>query len=192
MINNDALETVRRHLSAEEHIEWVGGPDPANHFTRADLFLVPFSLFWGGGVIFWLVGATTAGGAFGLFGVPFVLVGLYFIFGRFAYKAYRKRRTVYAVTDRRVLEIVRRQRGESVDAVYLRSLPSISTSVGADGKGSVRFGPTTPWFGAMYANTGMEFLSRGAATGGVAFYDIDDPRGVAELIERLREADRSG
>lgn len=164
---------------------------PSQAITRADVFLVPFSLFWGGFAIFWLVGATVAVGAFGLFGVPIVLFGLYLIFGRFIYKANRRRRTGYAVTDRRVLQIVRGRNGESVDAFYLRSLPSISTSVGADGKGSIQIGQM-PWFGAMYANTGMEFLARGASAGGVASYDIDDPRGVAELIERLREADRGG
>jgi hypothetical protein len=37
----------------------------------------------------------------------------------------------------------------------------------------------------------MEFLGRGySAATGVSFYDIDDPRGVEDLVERLREQDQ--
>ena len=125
---------------------------------------------------------------FGLFGLPFVAIGLYFIFGRFIYKANRKRRTTYAVTNRRVLEIVRGLRGgESVNATYLRAIPNISTSTTSGGYGMVDFGFSSPRY-TRYANTGMEFLGRGQA-GGVRFYDIPDPRAVADLVERLRAAD---
>ena len=162
------LQTVERHLASGERSEWIGRPDPAKHFTPADRFLIPFSLLWGGFAIFWLVGASSSGGLFGLFGVPFVAIGLYFIFGRFIYKANRKRRTVYAVTDRRVLEIVRGRHGESVNAVYLRSIPNISTSAGSDGLGSVGFGISSRGY-SMYGNTGMEFFARGQLSSGVAF-----------------------
>lgn len=185
-----ALAAVERHLSGPERIEWVGRPDPTKRFTPADRYLVPFSLFWGGFAIFWLVGATASGGAFGLFGIPFVAIGLYFIFGRFIYKANRKRRTVYAVTNRRVLEIVDGRKGESVTAVYLRSIPNISTSAVSNGEGSVEFGLSSR-MDQYYANTGMEFFGRGSLTSGVSFYDIAEPERVAELVERLREADRA-
>jgi hypothetical protein len=91
-------------------------------------------------------------------GLPFVAIGLYFIFGRFIYKAYRKRRTVYAVTDRRVMEIFRGRQGDSVDAVYLRSIPNISTSAGSNGRGCVEFGISSRGY-SSYA--GMRYLSAG-------------------------------
>jgi uncharacterized membrane protein len=189
------LDTVERHLSPGERIEWVGRPDPAKHFTRGDLFLVPFSILWGGFAIFWEAAAIRGGGGifFVLWGVPFVGVGLYFMLGRFIYKANRKRRTVYAVTNRRVLTIVRGRRGgESVEALYLRSIPTISTSAVSNGRGSVEFGLPSP-AAAWYGNSGMDFFARGRAAGaGVGFYDIEDPGGVAELVERLRDADREG
>jgi Domain of unknown function (DUF1707) len=185
-----AVASVERHLSAGEHMEWVGRPDPTKRFTPADRYLIPFSLLWGGFAIFWLVLATVGGGFFGLFGIPFAAMGLYFIFGRFVYKADRKRRTVYAVTDRRVLEIVDGRKGESVAAVYLRSVPNISTSAVSNGEGSVEFGISSR-MESHYANTGMEFFSRGSTSGGVSFFDIDDPEGVADLVERLRAADQA-
>jgi hypothetical protein len=145
-----------------------------------------FAIFWETSAI-----AGGAGPFFALWGVPFVLIGLYFIAGRFFYKAHRKRRTIYAVTDRRVMTVVERGRGATIEATYLRAIPNISTSMQSDGRGSIEFGISSR-FGQWYANTGMEFFARGrsAATTGVAFYDIDDPRGVADLVECLRQRDR--
>jgi uncharacterized membrane protein len=187
------FETVERHVSSGEQIEWVGKPDPTKRFARGDSFLIPFSIMWGGFALFWEAAAISSGSAFAvLWGVPFVLIGLYMIFGRFIYKSSRKRRTTYAVTDRRVMTIVRGRRGESVEATYLRSIPNISTSAVAGGRGSVDFGLSLPMAG-WYGNSGMEFLGRGQmGSAGVSFLDIEDPRGVADLVERLREADRRG
>ena len=123
------LDTVERHLLPSEHIEWIGRPDPTKHFTRSDVFLIPFSIMWGGFAIFWEATAI-AGGAgpfFALWGIPFVVLGLYFIFGRFIYKARLKRRTIYTVTNRRVMTLVRGRSDESVDAAALSSIPNIST-----------------------------------------------------------------
>lgn len=185
------LETVERQLSSGERIEWVGRPDPKKHIVRGDLFLIPFSLMWGGFTVVWEVAAIAGGQLFMmLWGIPFLAVGLYMILGRFIYKAARKRRTTYAVTNRRVLSIIRGRHGESVDATYLRSIPNISTNAAAGGRGSVEFGLSSPAAG-WYANTGMEFFARGQMSSvGISFYDIDDPRGVADLVERLRDADR--
>jgi len=74
---------VERHLSSAEQIEWVGRPDPAKHFTRGDVFLIPFSIMWGGFSIFWEASVITGGAGpfFALWGIPFVAIGLYFIFG---------------------------------------------------------------------------------------------------------------
>jgi uncharacterized membrane protein len=187
------LDTVEQHLSSAERIEWVGRPDPAKHFTRGDVFLVPFSIMWGGFSIFWEASAISGGAGpfFALWGIPFVVIGLYFIFGRFIYKARRKRRTIYAVTNRRVMTIVKGRHDESVEATYLRSIPNISTSAVSNGDGSVEFGLSSPMTGS-YGNSGMEFFARGQmASSGVSFYDIEDPRGVADLVERLRDADRA-
>ena len=54
-------------------------------------------------------------------------------------------------------------------------------------RGSVEFGLSSPMTG-WYENSGMELFARGQmASSGVSFYDIEDPRGVADLVERLRD-----
>jgi hypothetical protein len=183
-------DAVEAHLSPGERVEWVGKPDASRRFTRADLFLVPFSIVWCAFAIFWEASAVAGADSafFGLWGIPFVAMGLYLVFGRFVYKANRRRRTTYAVTSRRVMCIVRSRRGESVQTMYLSAIPNISTSASSNGHGSVAFGSSAPT--GWYADTGMEFLGRGQPSSSVVgFSDIEDPRGVADLVERLRDAD---
>lgn len=192
-LNPSDRATVERQLSGTEHVEWIGRPDPSRHLTRGDLFLVPFSVLWTAFTIVWesTVIAEGRDAFFALWGIPFVLLGVYMVIGRFFYKAYRARRTLYAVTNRRVIVVMRRARGETVEATYLRAIPSISTRAESRGHGTVAFG-TVSAAGGWYGNTGMELLARGSAGNvGVSFYDIDDPRAVADLVERLREHDRS-
>ncbi len=128
---------VRPHLLEDEQLLWVGQPDPSWHFTPADVFLVPFSLLWGGFACFWegsvLFGHSSNGQRppifVALFGLAFVLAGLYFIFGRFIYKAHRARHTVYGVTKRRLLSVQQRQRGDILEAAFINSIPAVSTRV---------------------------------------------------------------
>ena len=186
-------ERLARHLSPGETVEWLGRPDPTKHFSRGDVFLVPFSILWCGFAIFWEAAAVGghAGAFFALWGVPFVLVGLYFVVGRFFYKAQRKRRTLYAVTSERVLSIVATGRGEAVDASYLAAIPGVTTVVGAGGTGTVSFGNVSP-AATWYGNSGLELMGRGAgAPPALTFYDVEGPQGVAELVERLRRRRRA-
>jgi hypothetical protein len=83
------------HLVHDECVLSTGRPDPAKHFTKADVFAIPFSLMWGGFAIFWEAAALASGPSFfAFFGLPFVAIGLYMIFGRFIYKARLKRRSM--------------------------------------------------------------------------------------------------
>ncbi len=182
-------EVLQRELFPGERIEWLGQPDPRRWFATADVFLVPFSLLWGGFAIFWEVSVITdseeGGPFFVLWGIPFVLMGLYFMVGRFFYKAWRKRRTIYAVSDRRVF-VVRTAPRPSVSADFIDRVPTINHTIRTDGSGTVRFGNPS-WFGSAYANTGMEFFNgfHGGADA-MSFYDLPDAREVVSLLEKLR------
>jgi len=126
-------------LLGGEHLLWTGQPDPRVIFERVDIFLVPFSLLWGGFALVWEAGVLGSG-VFGeghrsaapwffvLWGIPFVVIGLYFIAGRFFYKAWRKRRTYYALTTKRALILIE-SRGRMLRACFLSAVPTINTSV---------------------------------------------------------------
>lgn len=184
-------------LLSEERLIWSGVPDYRRIFSRQDFFLVPFSLMWGGFAIFWELsvlglvgdGASESGDPpffFVLWGVPFVLVGLYFIFGRFLVKRWVRRRTIYAVTDKRVI-VVRDAFGTRTDAGYIHSLPNVSVSVDRRGRGSVDFGGSQSSGWAMArANPWAVGLS------GLAFNDVDDAAAAVAAIESVRRTDRAG
>ena len=182
------LEAVAPHLAPDEWVEWAAAPDPSRHFTRGDVFLVPFSVMWLVFAVAWEAAVISVDASFAvLFGLPFLAAGLYMAVGRFIYKARRRRRTVYAVTNQRVLSVVQRGNGADVDAKPLRALPGVATTAGRRGYGTIEFdrspGPRPP---TWLADSGMGFLARANSHIGLCFFDIDRANEVAALIERLR------
>ena len=139
MQDADAVLTDR--LLRGERIAWSGRPVQGLLLTARDAFLIPFSVLWLGFAVFWTVVASRAG-AFALFGLIFVAVGLFVMVGRFVADAWLRQRTVYAVTDRRVL-ILRTPPFSDFTALALDRLVDVGLSERADGNGTVRFGPRT-------------------------------------------------
>jgi hypothetical protein len=187
--NAEAQSQLQPYLQPGERILWTGQPDARRLFGSKDLYLVPFSLLWGGGTLFWEGGViwswlNAPGGApifFLFWGIPFVVVGQYLIWGRFIVKRRDRRRTFYAVTNQRVLVL----KGRSLQSVFLNQLPSVNQSARADGSGSLEFGPGSGPFGyAIWSDTGMDFFTRGLAP--PAFYDIADVNQVHRLIIQAR------
>jgi Domain of unknown function (DUF1707) len=176
------------HLVRDEHVLWSGRPDPGKRITRSDVFTVPFSLMWGGFAIFWEATVIVSGAPIFcvLWGIPFVSIGLYMIAGRFFVKSSLRRRTLYAVTDRRVLRLVRRRSGDSVDAVFLDAIPAVNRDVRPDGSGSVFFGSNSL---QARANSVMPaFAVAKSDRGPLAFEDIPDAARVADLVTDLRRS----
>ena len=126
------------YLNPDETILWRGKPGKGHLLTKSDVFMIPFSLMWGGFAVFWEASVLAQGAPllFKLWGIPFVLVGLYLIVGRFFHKSLLRKRTEYVVTDRRIL----RRCGKRVDILNKNSLPPMQTTVNADGSGSIVFG----------------------------------------------------
>src|SRR2546425_12222971 len=104
-------QRLQGELLAGERILWVGQPDPSILLSRADIFLIPFSVMWGGFTLVFAViiiagftGNPSGGSVFPLlWAVPFLAAGQYLIWGRLVYKRWQKRRTYYAITTQRVL-----------------------------------------------------------------------------------------
>jgi len=84
-----------------------------------------------------------------LWGVPFVLGGLHFIFGRFLVDYCARSRTFYGVTDKRAI-IVSGLVSRNVKSLSVRTITDLALSERSDGSGSITFGPSLPW-GFMYS-----------------------------------------
>jgi hypothetical protein len=177
-----------------EQLIWVGAPESGWRLRPADWYLIPFGIFWVGFVIFWetaaLAGAVASRDAFGwffpLFGIPFLVMGWFLTIGRFSVRAAQRRRTIYALTDRRVMA-VELGHVDSVRSVFLQALPGVGDRVGRDGVGTLSFEPM-PAMWAMYAGSGLEWMMGGAAALPLQFMDIKDASRVAGLIEEQRQA----
>jgi Bacterial PH domain len=141
--------SIGKYLEPGERVLWTGRPRGGLRLRAQDAFMIPFSLLWGGFAIFWETAAlrTTARRSdptavfFPLFGIPFVCVGLYIIFGRFFIDAWGRARTQYAVTSDRIL-IVRGLFSQQVKSLQLRTLTDVSFTQRSDGSGTITFGST--------------------------------------------------
>jgi predicted Rdx family selenoprotein len=141
--------------------------------------MIPFSLLWGGFAMFWEYSVLrhSSSAEFALWGIPFVLIGLYLIVGRFFVDAFQRARTVYAVTDRRIL-IVRTWWNKEVTSVSSKPLPEISLTEKSDGSGTITFGPRLPYSRMM--GGGWPGASKQAVP---AFEFVERVRSVYDLIQ---------
>jgi len=197
---------IQPELTSGEIIYWSGQPNPAVIFHKEDALLIPFSLLWGGFAIFWEAGVTGFWGAsdhhapsfFMLWGIPFIVIGQYLIWGRFIYDAWLKRRTHYAVTNRRVI-VLQCAFSRKLVSAYLDSLPMV-TKDGVDGSpGTLQFTPVVSALGSFFSGastqssrrrnsfTGWSSISVGETP---IFRDIDDLDSVYRLVSDLREKAR--
>jgi hypothetical protein len=188
---------VQSELLAGESLLWCGQPSQRVVFHMQDLFTIPFSLLWGGFAIFWEwmatghLGHNSHGNAptffFGLWGIPFVVIGQYMIWGRFVYTAWKKRRTYYAVTNKRVF-VVNTGRTRKVTDAYFQNLSGASLSTRSDGIGTIDFSPVPGTLQNWGMTTNRNWGSQlGVDLSRLAFFDIPDVRNVYQLIQTQRE-----
>lgn len=196
MVNPSAAMKIQPKLISGETLQWAGMPNTSVVLHSEDWTLIPFSILWGGFAIFWEAGVLgywgesakkhSAPSFFAIWGVPFVIAGQYFIWGRFLTEAWLKRRTYYAVTNRRVL-IVQEGWRRKIRSCYLEAIPEIVREGGTTG---------TLWLGkklSMFAGRGSpkRSMSRFDVDSYVpVLADIDDVDSVYRLIMGLREQAR--
>jgi hypothetical protein len=143
------IEKFNRLLLPGEKLIWTGKPGTGLMLTKMDFLLIPFSLLWGGFAIFWeyQVLTKTQGKApffLVLWGIPFILAGIYFIVGRFFVDAYVRSKTFYAITDSRLL-ILREGLLGGVQAFQLSQLPAVSFSGSPVGRGTLDLSGARPF-----------------------------------------------
>lgn len=137
-------------LGPGERLLWQGVPAQGLRLTHYDLFLIPFALIW--------VVTAVATIAIPLanekapvdpvsypFFTLFLLIGLYLLIGRFFVDRAARRRTRYYLTSRRaVIEngLLRATRR----SVNLAAAAEIRYRQGRNGRGTIHFGLSSPFF----------------------------------------------
>lgn len=172
-----------RERAPRERLLWTGRPRRGLRLSASDAMLIPFSLLWGGFAFFWEYMVIHTGGPLimTVFGVPFVLSGVYLIIGRFFVDAWKRSRTAYAVTDQRAL-ILTNFFLRKVASFRPAALPEITMTERTDGSGTIAFGSAAPfanWYrGAAWP--GMEAYNRNC------FDQIEDVRVVHQLLRSIQ------
>lgn len=167
-----------------ERILWEGRPLRHRALRRTDAVLVPFSLLWCGFAVFWESGVLSSGAPlfFALWGVPFVLVGLYLVAGRFVVRVVSSRHTRYTITDRRIL-VHSGWSGGRLRTQYLNSLPPPVIAEESDGSGSLAFGEfpgMTDAFTGGRRQSWRAWSSEPSLT--PVLWDVPDIRRVRDLV----------
>jgi hypothetical protein len=190
------IASLQSALRPGEQLLWYGRPDPSVVFVAADGIAIPFSVVWLGITMLWALGAPAAGAsnAFRLIGAPFIVTGVPFLVWRFLTRWRGKRKTIYGITDQRVIAVT----GSVVKDAPVRG-GSMSFRRSRNGRhATVVFEP----FGSHYTTgvasmtgppdptTGMP--TRGAssrrrvAPGSLVFRDVADPDPMLAAINRAK------
>lgn len=189
MENCERYRLLQPYLGVSEQVLWSGSPCTTRRY-RPNAFLLVFMIFWTGFAVIWTAAATVAGGFFGLFGIPFVVIGFVMLY-LFAVAPRKKLpHTVYAVTDTRAILLIPSKSGYDITSYPFRSMPGVSISDMKADSGSIVFklGNAAP------REYGYSFLIRGyknpAAVPTDCFLLIDGVNGVYRLIMDQIEAQK--
>ncbi|MET7426913.1 hypothetical protein [Dactylosporangium sp. NPDC005555] len=173
-------------LDTGERVLWTGEPQRHPLFEREDLILVPMSILW----------TVAVGLAFSnmLDGMPpvvylflafFVGYACYFTVGRLILRTVRRRSTTYTLTDRRIVEQVRRPFARRRE-VYLSTLqPPVVRADKHGGTGSIAFGDF-PGFIDAVQDLALVNTRRNRAPRPLVLHDVAQPDYVRGVIAQAR------
>jgi hypothetical protein len=165
---------LQGYLGPGETLLWSGQPEAGLKLRGSDAIVFPFSLVWAGFAMFWefSVLRTNAPLFFRLWGIPFVLVGLSMVVGRFFVDAWMRARTIYGVTNQRILILSGFSR--SLTSLTLRTLPEVTVTERYDGSCTISFGSV------LSVSSGRGFRNQSRAC--PVFEFIPDVRSVSSVI----------
>lgn len=156
-------------LMSGETILWTGETKKGASFRArgGNAVSVIFPVFWLGLSCFWTLGATLAGGPIGLFGVPFIIIGLVLL-KRFLVIGEQK----YAITDRRVLKYA----DNNFTAEMLDNIADITVFDAGNNIGYVKYTVK----GNVYSNYyGRRSMTAAPQNG---FFGIENPEQVCRIL----------
>jgi hypothetical protein len=179
--SNPLKQELYQHVNKGEEIIWAERPKQGILFRASDGCLIPFSLAWGGFAIFWetMVLTMDAPIFMALFGIPFVLIGLYLIIGRFFHDMYIRRNMIYGLTKKQIII----KRGDKLRFVDLFSLNDIQVTEKKDGSGSILFNDKSNQKNSTVNSSSANFAPLSM---GLSFEAIPNVKTVYHQIEELR------
>ncbi|MGM9631899.1 MAG: hypothetical protein ACI3XL_02260 [Eubacteriales bacterium] len=153
------------YFTSDEYVVWRGRPSKKR--APEDFVMMPFGLFFAGFAIFWTIMAfTLTGSLVGLFGLLFIAVGLYVMFGA----RITRRKTFYVITNHKIYRSIFGR----VDMVDLANLPPMRVVANKNGTGSILFGEYH-YHSGKHTHTGLV----------LSIDNIDDVASVQRIISDM-------
>ena len=148
MTNLEHYDFCKPYIMDDEYILWEGAPEKGVSLTSRDIVLLPFSVIWLGFALFWEYLAVTTSGSLLMmvWGLPFIGVGLYLLFGRFLQTLYLRDKTFYIITNKKL--IIRT--GSKVKIYRSADLPPMNIQHHRDGTGTILFWDASYSHGRRY------------------------------------------
>lgn len=170
------------YLDPDERIVWEGKPTIRLFLLRGiDAFLIPFATIWTLIVVSAFLGSLGATGIMAIVPLLFLLVGLYFLIGRFFHDQYVRGRTIYALTNKRAF-IARHAFGRSLQEQPVDA--KLQTSFRGRRAGRVMFGPPASLFGPMAG-----FAIWSGDDGSFTFRGLENAEEVCALVQKVKRGD---
>ncbi|HCS40699.1 MAG: hypothetical protein ACYDH2_03290 [Anaerolineaceae bacterium] len=189
-MDEDIANQFGDELNAGESIEWCGKPNQEIFFEKEDIVTLLPNLVFSSLIVFILSKFFLNTISF-LGIVVFILLTTLFTFnaitmlaGKLIIGPWRHRKTVYAVTNQRII-IISGIENRNIKSIRLTGLKEINVSYRKNGKGIIRFGNAieTPW-DTRYTTHLYYLVERNVYI--PEFEMIEDVRKVYNLIKKLQ------
>lgn len=185
-------EIFESDLLKGEKIVWTGQPETKVLFAAGDILVIPLTL-----VPVFLSYHTFLAileGKWFLIAHFLMVVSFsyYLIFGRFLYKNKKKRNTFYAVSNKRILSLIKSKPKNEFRAALISKVDWVDKSINRKGVGTLHFGRLSFWRAALGGevceNTGLDPVSRLSMfpDDRIVFYDIKNADQVYSLIMEIK------
>lgn len=172
---HEIYQKVQAETVRGEKILWAGQPAQGIIFRKSDAFIIPFSLFWAGFAFFWEASVLAKGITFfAIFGIPFVLIGIHMLIGRFFTDMWRRRKTFYGLTNERMIILSK----SGVSSAPINKYTEIHFEPYANGKATIAIGSS-----AMVSGGSQK--SMGGEPSVPTFEKIADGRRVYDMIKNI-------
>jgi len=189
-MRHDLGTVFQKELNPGERILWSSKPKGGIRLHSWDIFMIPVTIAWSGAAIFLEFIAIVSGELFlAILLIPFVLVGLYLLFGRFLIDATYLEKTYYALTNKRIIIIawLFNQKRMSIDLKNLSDIGLVDQK--RDGSGTITFYPPHPILYWTIRNvlhrTGLYYS---VAYNFLGFKMIDEIENAKEVYDKIINA----
>jgi hypothetical protein len=142
---------MQNYLGSNEKLIWVGQPKTGITLKLKDIYELLFSILFCTVLVFMMRSVLVVSVWFLPFFIPFILVGLLFLFGRYFIDAHLRKKTYYALSNKRII-IKSNAMYKKIRSVDLAALSKIEYEEERDRSGTIDLGiayPTMPGRGGI-------------------------------------------